>query len=215
VTHFASPSFWEAYAKLPENIRALADKDYALLKENPRYPSLQLKKVDRFWLVSVGSLYRALAVEVDAGLLWFWIGSQRTMMLSSDRVGEGAACAENSDSGILVVQSAKDQMRYDASRAMTGRETGESLFGLQDTRRMRLAKRDDMVGALAADGSDHPFDDAVLTKETWARWACHGCPLFVVGASRRCRRPDLDRGSCNAELHSSEMPPRDDAPSKF
>jgi hypothetical protein len=26
VRHFASASFWEAYAKLPENIRALADK---------------------------------------------------------------------------------------------------------------------------------------------------------------------------------------------
>jgi len=36
---------------------------------------LQLKKVGRFWSVRVGSRYRALAVEVDAGLLWFWIGS--------------------------------------------------------------------------------------------------------------------------------------------
>jgi hypothetical protein len=26
VRHFASPSFWEAYAKLPESVRALADK---------------------------------------------------------------------------------------------------------------------------------------------------------------------------------------------
>jgi hypothetical protein len=69
VRHFASPSFWEAYAKLPENIRALADKNYALLKENPQRPSLQLKKVGRFWSVRVGRRYRALAVEVDAGLL--------------------------------------------------------------------------------------------------------------------------------------------------
>src|SRR5262249_52947335 len=68
VRHFASPSFWEAYAKLPENIRALADKNYALLKQNPRHPFLQLKKVGRFWSVRVGR-YRALAVEVDAGLL--------------------------------------------------------------------------------------------------------------------------------------------------
>jgi hypothetical protein len=37
--------------------------------------SLQLKKVGRLWSVRVGSRYRALAVEVDAGLLWFWIGS--------------------------------------------------------------------------------------------------------------------------------------------
>jgi hypothetical protein len=48
VRHFASHAFWEAYARLPENIRGLADKNYALLKENPRHPSLQLKKVGRF-----------------------------------------------------------------------------------------------------------------------------------------------------------------------
>ena len=73
--HFASPTFWEAYGKLPENVRALADKNYALLKENPRHPSLQFKKVGRFWSVRVGSRYRALAVQVDEDLLWFWIGS--------------------------------------------------------------------------------------------------------------------------------------------
>jgi hypothetical protein len=56
-------------------VGALADKDYALLKENRRHPSLQLKKVGRFWSVRVGSGYRALAVEVEDGLLWF--GSAR------------------------------------------------------------------------------------------------------------------------------------------
>ena len=73
--HFASPSFWEAYATLPDNIRALADKNYALLKENPRHPSLHLKKVGRFWSVRIGARHRALAVEIDGGLLWFWVGS--------------------------------------------------------------------------------------------------------------------------------------------
>jgi hypothetical protein len=61
--------------KLPENVRTLADKNYALLKQDPRHPSLRLKKVGRFWSVRVGSRHRALAVEVDTGLLWFWIGS--------------------------------------------------------------------------------------------------------------------------------------------
>ena len=73
--HFASPRFWQAYGKLPENVRVLADKNYALLKENPRHPSLQLKKVGRFWSVRVGSRYRALAVEENQNLIWFWIGS--------------------------------------------------------------------------------------------------------------------------------------------
>ena len=40
--------------KLPEHVRALADKNYALLKENPQHPSLHFKKVGRFWSVRVG-----------------------------------------------------------------------------------------------------------------------------------------------------------------
>lgn len=67
--HFASPAFWKAYAALPESVQALADKSYELLKENPRHPSLQLKKVSRFWSARVGGRYRALAVEVEEGLL--------------------------------------------------------------------------------------------------------------------------------------------------
>lgn len=73
--HFASPDFWAAYGKLPSPIRALADRSYALLKEDPQHPSLHLKKVGRFWSARIGLRYRALAVEVDGGLLWFWIGS--------------------------------------------------------------------------------------------------------------------------------------------
>lgn len=73
--HFASPSFWEAYETLPEKARALADRNFALLKENPRHPSLHFKRVGRYWSVRTGLNYRALAVEIDTGLLWFWIGS--------------------------------------------------------------------------------------------------------------------------------------------
>jgi hypothetical protein len=73
--HFASRAFWQAYARLPEQVRALADKNYALLKENPQHPSLQFKKAGRFWSVRVGLRYRALAVEADNDLVWFWIGS--------------------------------------------------------------------------------------------------------------------------------------------
>jgi hypothetical protein len=73
--HFASPVFWEAYAKLPDNVRALADKNYALLKENPQHPSLHFKKTGRYWSARVGLRYRALAVETNGDLVWFWTGS--------------------------------------------------------------------------------------------------------------------------------------------
>jgi hypothetical protein len=73
--HFASPAFWEAYARLPDSVRALADKNYALLKENPQHPSLHFKKTGRYWSARVGLRHRALAVETDGDLVWFWVGS--------------------------------------------------------------------------------------------------------------------------------------------
>lgn len=73
--HFASPKFWAAYEALPSYVRRLADANYDLLKRDPRHPSLQFKKVGRYWSVRVGLRYRALAVEVADGYLWFWIGS--------------------------------------------------------------------------------------------------------------------------------------------
>ena len=73
--HFASPSFWEAYSKLPNEIRNLADKNFSLLKDNPQHPSLQFKKIRRFRSARVGAHYRALGVETGGNLLWFWIGS--------------------------------------------------------------------------------------------------------------------------------------------
>lgn len=56
-------------------MRVLADKQFALLKSNPEHPSVRLKRVRRFTSARVGAHYRALAVHVPNGLLWFWIGS--------------------------------------------------------------------------------------------------------------------------------------------
>jgi hypothetical protein len=55
-------------------VQQLADKCYALLRQNLRHPSLQLKKIGRFWSVRVGLHYRALAVEHEGNMVWFWIG---------------------------------------------------------------------------------------------------------------------------------------------
>ena len=73
--HFASPSFWQAYEKLPDHICELAKRNYDFLKNNPRHPSLHFKKVGNYWSVRVGLDYRALGVEIEEGVLWFWIGS--------------------------------------------------------------------------------------------------------------------------------------------
>ena len=73
--HYASPSFWELYDRLPEAVRVLADKNYQLSKEDPRHPSLHFKKIGKHWSVRIGIHYRAMAVELDGGMHWFWIGS--------------------------------------------------------------------------------------------------------------------------------------------
>jgi hypothetical protein len=73
--HLASDSFWSAYEGLPPHIRALADKNFALLKASPLHPSLHFKKVGRFWSVRIGLTYRALATEVGGDMCWHWIGS--------------------------------------------------------------------------------------------------------------------------------------------
>lgn len=55
-------------------MRELADKNFELLRNDPRHPSLRFKKVGAFWSARVGLSYRALARERDEGFVWFWIG---------------------------------------------------------------------------------------------------------------------------------------------
>jgi len=74
VTHFASPSFWKGYRQLSPALQKLADKNFQLLKSDPRHPSLHLKKVGHYWSARVGRKHRAVAVETEEGLIWFWIG---------------------------------------------------------------------------------------------------------------------------------------------
>jgi len=73
--NFAAPSFWENYERLPSDIQGLADRCYKQLKANPRHPSLHFKQIGRYRSVRVGFHYRALAVEIPEGLVWFWIGT--------------------------------------------------------------------------------------------------------------------------------------------
>jgi hypothetical protein len=73
--HFASPKFWAAYGNLPESIQRLADKNFALLKEDPQHPSLRFKKIGNLWSARVGIHYRSLGIDVDDGVYWFRIGT--------------------------------------------------------------------------------------------------------------------------------------------
>jgi hypothetical protein len=61
VKHFATPDFWRSYRQLPEEIQKLADKNFELLKRDPRHGSLRFKKVGAYWSARVGLRYRAMS----------------------------------------------------------------------------------------------------------------------------------------------------------
>ena len=73
--HRASPRFWSRYLALPVDVQRLADEKFRLLKEHPNHPSLQLKRIGRFWSCRVGLHYRALGISDDGAVVWFWIGT--------------------------------------------------------------------------------------------------------------------------------------------
>lgn len=76
--HFTVSSFWECYDSLPFEIKQLADKNYEILKQNPLHPSLHFKKIDSYWTVRIGLKYRAIAIEKERNIIWFWIGDHST-----------------------------------------------------------------------------------------------------------------------------------------
>ena len=74
--HRASPEFWSLYENLPEQVKKLADKNFELLKINPRHPSLHFKRVKALWSVRVGEHYRVLGIDDEPdGIYWIWIGT--------------------------------------------------------------------------------------------------------------------------------------------
>jgi len=75
VKHLASAGFWARYAALPEDVRAQADKSYALLRGDQRHPSLHFKKIGRLRSARVSDHYRVLGIDAPEGVMWSWIGS--------------------------------------------------------------------------------------------------------------------------------------------
>jgi hypothetical protein len=74
VNHVATPDFWRCYRALPPAIRELANKNFALLKQDLSHPSIRFKQIGNLWSARVGLRYRALARHRAEGFVWFWIG---------------------------------------------------------------------------------------------------------------------------------------------
>jgi hypothetical protein len=101
LNHFTNPDFWARYHKLPDNIRRRADAAYALLRENPRHPSLHFKKVGDFWSARV-TLDIALW-QLKRKTATFGSGSDGMMstrkLSVNKRLGPIARCGGAADAG--------------------------------------------------------------------------------------------------------------------
>ncbi len=75
MNHHTVEPFWELFNKLTIEIQSIAKKNFDILKSNPLHPSLHFKKVNDFWSIRIGLSYRALEVQKNENVIWFWIGN--------------------------------------------------------------------------------------------------------------------------------------------
>jgi hypothetical protein len=78
--HLASPSFWESYEKLPEEIRDLADRSFDLLKTNSQHPSLHLKKTGNISLCGLAEDTALLELKLKRDFYGFGSAPTQNMI---------------------------------------------------------------------------------------------------------------------------------------
>ncbi len=73
--HYATPEFWYHYREMPPEVRSLANSAFQFLKADPRHPGVHFKQVGEYWSARIGLHYRAVGIDVQDGISWFWIGT--------------------------------------------------------------------------------------------------------------------------------------------
>lgn len=81
-------TYWTSFDELPEDIRKLAEKNYALWKQNAKNPGLRFKQIHKTLPVfsfRVGMKHRTVGTEASDGkVVWFWVGSFETFRAQID-----------------------------------------------------------------------------------------------------------------------------------
>ena len=73
-----SERFRKALAALPKQVRHQAKEAYKQFKQNPFYPSLRFKRIHStkpIYSVRINVEYRAVGIQNENEIIWFWIGS--------------------------------------------------------------------------------------------------------------------------------------------
>ena len=75
---FVSDGFRKMFARLPDDVKEKARKNYRLWKADPTHPSLHFKRVhsiEPLFSVRVGVHWRAVGLFENDAITWIWIGS--------------------------------------------------------------------------------------------------------------------------------------------
>lgn len=78
MTSLTTEGFWKCYNAVTEDIKKEARKAYKNFKNNPYHPGLHFKRIHStrpIFSVRITKDYRALGIEQDKQIIWFWIGS--------------------------------------------------------------------------------------------------------------------------------------------
>jgi len=70
--------FWKLYAPLPTPIKTRAKAAYRQFQRNPYHPGLRFKRIHStrpIFSARINKDYRAVGVQQDGEIIWFWIGS--------------------------------------------------------------------------------------------------------------------------------------------
>ena len=70
--------FRKAFAALPKKIQHQAKDAYKQFKKDPFYPGLRFKRVHStrpIYSVRISVEYRAVGLQNENEIIWFWIGS--------------------------------------------------------------------------------------------------------------------------------------------
>ena len=75
--------FRKAFAILPKKVQHQAKDAYKQFKQDPFYPSLNFKRVHStrpVYSVRISIEYRAVGIQDENEMIWFWIGSHDDYM---------------------------------------------------------------------------------------------------------------------------------------
>ncbi|MBI2429136.1 MAG: hypothetical protein HYV29_10140 [Ignavibacteriales bacterium] len=75
--HVAVDVFWDHYKALPLALQKLADNNFSIIKQYPNHPLLRLLKIDEYISMRIGSRHRAIGIQQQETIIWFWIGTQK------------------------------------------------------------------------------------------------------------------------------------------